>query len=855
MAALQILSQECLDCHTGPDAEAGLDLAALFASSEIGKASSESWVGLEQVDVWVRIHDRVEKGEMPPGGELDSGLRAEVVKPLFDELVRVDRDIVERQGRATWRRMNRFEYENSVRELLDAPWLQLASILPADGEKHYFNKLSDALDVSHVNMARYLQAADYALREVMKYERLHSRAATIETHPKATRFYAREQSSFSGRVHYSPFNRSPERATFPLLDYDADLPVLNDPEHPFTVGEADPALREREAFGVVASSYEPIEVRFSSFKAPAAGRYTLRFKGYTFWVQGEDKRWWRPHRERTSRGRRSEPVTIYSVSPPRQLRRIGEFDFNAEPNVQELSVWLLAGESIQPDAVRLFRSRPPNWHNPLATKEGMPGVAFNWMEVEGPILEERETTLFPTQPMKHTDKRNTVTADETIALAEPRIAALVRRAFRISGDINGQQERREVQRYLQVFEAAMREGMKFEDALISSYSAILCSPLFLCFEESPGQLTSARLADRLGLFLWNSLPTQAIAGRVADLDFTSDAGTPPKLRPSAPFNLLIDEMLEDSRSEQFINAFLDYWLDLRKINDTSPDEFMYPDYYLDDSLVDAALLETRMFVAELIRSNLPIRNLIDSDFTFANERLAKHYDFSESEGAELRRVEIPKDSPRGGLLTQASILKVTANGATTSPVIRGAWINERLLGILTPPPPASVPAIEPDTRGATTIREQLAKHQADESCAVCHRQIDPPGFALESFDVAGGYRQRYRSMTEVGEPLPGFGKNGQPFTFRSGPEVDASGRMPDGREFANIHEFKRLLLADERQIARNFLSKLVTYATGAAPRLSDRPEIESILDRTSQDGYPVRTLIAEVANSRMFLHK
>lgn len=857
-----ILRENCLDCHSGSGHEGNLDLGVLLsradpttpdskvegqeavdgAAKPLVSSGFSTAIQPSNLDVWIKIHDRIERGEMPPDGGLAVETRHAVLTPLAQHLVQVDRRVVAATGRATWRRMNRFEYENSLRSLLNAPWLQLASILPADGEVHFFNKPSEALDISHVNMARYLQAADYALREVREYQRLARQKPRLT---KTVRYYAREQSSFAGRVHYNEFNRSPERATFPLLDYTADLDVLRDPKTPFTVGKSNPEQREREAFGVVASSYEPIEPRFSEFTAEAAGRYKLRFKGYTFWAGGEDQRWWRADRERVSKGRRSEPVTIYSERPPRQLRRLGEFDFQVEPSVQELDVWLLKGESIQPDAVRLFRSRPPNWHNPLAEPDGVPGVAFNWLEVEGPLFdEEREFNLFGSEHDLDLESDRS----EVLVVATDLISKFVARAYRVE---DAALIARDAKAFVPVFETALKQGMSFEDALISAYSAVLCSPNYLCFAEQPGHLTEKALQDRLSLFLWNSLSTEVTRRHWEDTSSDHKAENP----SSHEIHQRVKEMLQAPQADQFVSAFLDYWLDLRKISDTSPDEFIYPDYYLDDSLFDAALQETRLFFKETLRENLPIKVLIDSDFTFANERLAKHYGFPAFEGALLRKVSIPEGSPRGGLLTQASILKVTANGTTTSPVLRGAWINERILGTHIPPPPPSVPAIEPDTRGATTIREQLEKHKADESCAGCHRQIDPPGFALESFDVVGGYREFYRSMSDEGEALQGFGKNGQPFTFRRGPDVDASGALPDGRTFSNIQEFKQLLLEDQRQIARNFVAKLVTYATGASPRFSDRAEIEAILDSTAAEGYRIRTLIAEVASSRMFLNK
>jgi hypothetical protein len=324
--------------------------------------------------------------------------------------------------------------------------------------------------------------------------------------------------------------------------------------------------------------------------------------------------------------------------------------------------------------------------------------------------------------------------------------------------------------------------------------------------------------------------------------------TPATLRAEAK------RLLDHPRSRDFVNAFLDYWLDLRKLTDNTPDQTLYPESYLDDLLMESALAETQLFIAKLIRENLPIANLVDSRFAILNSKLAQHYGLPPVAGVHMREVELPAGSVRGGLLTQASVLTVTANGTTTSPVLRGVWILERILGDPPPPPPPGVGAVEPDTRGATTIREQLDKHRADASCAACHRKIDPPGFALESFDVVGAARDRYRS-TEEGERVTGFGKNGWAFEFRLGKLVDASGVMPTGESFRNVTEFKRLLLQDRRQIARNLARHLVTYATGAPPGFADRPEIERILDAAERDGNGMRSLIYRVIESRLFTSK
>ena len=202
-------------------------------------------------------------------------------------------------------------------------------------------------------------------------------------------------------------------------------------------------------------------------------------------------------------------------------------------------------------------------------------------------------------------------------------------------------------------------------------------------------------------------------------------------------------------------------------------------------------------------------------------------------------------------MTQASVLKVTANGTTTSPVLRGAWIMERILGQKPPPPPPSVPAVEPDIRGAFTIRQQLDKHRTLETCAACHTKIDPPGFALENFDVMGGWRERYRAMGD-GVPEKGLAKSGQKFAFHLALPVDATGEMPDGRKFTDIREFKRLLLADEHVVPRNLARQLTVYATGASVRFSDRAQIEQVLERAKPSHYSVRSLVHEVVQSELF---
>jgi hypothetical protein len=843
------LEKNCFECHDTDTKKAGLDLSELkFDLSQPTNFSK-----------WVTVYDRVSNGEMPPKKkarpepkELES-----FAETLSSSLITAEQKRIEQEGRSTQRRLNRYEYENALRDLLHAPWLLIRDSLPEDGERFRFNKIGDALDVSHVQMARYLSAADYALRQAMA-----TSAEQPET--KTTRYYARDQRSFTGPMKFSVFNTAPERATFPVLGTKGQ-PAVRRGEAPITVGSDKPEERELEGVGVVASAYEPIEPKFNNFRAPVAGHYRLRISALTVWVGPETNKWFIPNLDDISPGRRPEPVTIYSETPPTLLRWLGKFDATPEPSVHELDVWLLAGETIRPDAGRLFRSRPgpSRWQNPLAEKDGQPGVVFRWLEVEGPIYDEWPTAghklLFGDLPMQNKPALAEKSSGETNrfgrrrfvgppgvevvsknpkADAERLLANFVEHAYR---QPMGEKEKK---RFLPVIDDALKKGNSFTDSMLAGYTAVLCSPEFLCLQEKPGRLDDYAIASRLSFFLWNSAPDDELFSKAA-------AG---KLHEPDVLRVETERLLNSANSRRFVNAFLDYWLDLRKLLANAPDADLYPEYYLDDLLAESALEETQLFFVELMKNDLPSRNIISSDFAMLNERLAAHYGLPPVDGVAVRKVALPKDSPRGGLLTQASILKVTANGTTTSPVVRGAWIMERILGRPIPPPPASVQAIDPDIRGAVTVRQQLEKHRTQESCAVCHSKMDPPGFALENFDVLGGWRERYRAVGE-GTPEKGLAKSGQKFVFHYSLPVDAAGELPDGRKFNDIREFKQLLLNDDRQVARNLTRQLAVYATGAPVGFKDRTEVERILDRASSSHFGVRSLIHELVQSDLFLYK
>ena len=304
--------------------------------------------------------------------------------------------------------------------------------------------------------------------------------------------------------------------------------------------------------------------------------------------------------------------------------------------------------------------------------------------------------------------------------------------------------------------------------------------------------------------------------------------------------------------QRFVNDFADSWLDLRSIEFTNPDETLFPEFdrYLQHSMVD----ETRAYLRELILENRSIDHLVKSDFAMLNWRLAKHYGIEGIDSATVQKVTLPDGSPRGGILSQASILKVSANGTNTSPVLRGVWINERILGKYPAPPPPGIPGVEPDIRGAETLRELLAKHRNSETCQACHEMIDPPGFALESFDPIGGWRDRFRSLGE-GEKPAERNVGSKRINYKIGAPVDASGQLQDGRAFADYLAFRDLIAGERDLLAKAFLTKLLTFSTGREMGFSDRPEINELVRKSAEQGYGIRDLVLLTVNSQIFRHK
>jgi mono/diheme cytochrome c family protein len=564
-----------------------------------------------------------------------------------------------------------------------------------------------------------------------------------------------------------------------------------------------------------------IRVTMWNFRSHVRGKYRFRICGYGFQSEGKSVAF------RVTAGTLKEVTEEHLIdyfAVPADTPTVVEFTEQLEP---ENRIRILAeGLPALPPAVEKIG----------ADKYTGPGLVIQWVDVEGPILESwppksHKAIFGDLERMQVSPERYEVVSEQPMVDAEAILRKFARRAFRRHVDDD------DIKPFLARVKSKLDQGYSFEQAMRVGLKGILVSPDFLFLRERGPKLDDFELANRLSYFLWSSMPDEEL--------FQIAAAN--KLHEPEVLAEQVERLLRDPKAKAFNTNFTGQWLGLRAIDATMPDGTLYPEY--DDILKTSMLKETSMFFDEVLKNDLPLTNFVSSDFTFLNARLAKHYGIAGIEGMEMRKVPLPADSHRGGLLTMGSILKVTANGTTTSPIIRGAWVLERILGTPPPKPPEDVEAIEPDIRGATTIRQQMAKHRNVESCASCHRKIDPPGFALESFDVIGGWREHYRA---TGEPRE---VNGRRVRFWDGPAVDPSDALPDGRAFRNIDEYKKLILEDKDQLARNLAEKLLAYGTGASPTHADKSQIEWIVSRVRDKNYGFKSLIHEIVQSEAFQSK
>ena len=770
--ARPFLAKHCQTCHEGTKPKGNFRLDRLTQDFS-DKANRERWQA---------VVDQVKSGTMPP---------REKPRPLEQDVRAVSNWISGRvekgaaasnaaQGRVVLRRLNKAEYENTIRDLLSVE-VDLKDLLPPDTATNGFDNNAEALHVSSFLMEQYLESADRVLD------------AAIVNGPQPwmikKRFDIKDEKSV--------------KAKGSVYRYEEDAVAI---------------------FSSWVSAN--IQVTLWNFRTHFRGNYRFRISAYAIQSQ--------------------KPVTFHmtagTLTAVTEERIVGYHDVPpGKPTVIEFV------EKLEPkNCVRVVVDGlgviPPVIEKAGAENYKGPGLAIQWVDIEGPLHDTWPPTshrrIFgnlnqaPT-PTPEDRSRREVVSKEPLADAERLLRQFMRRAYRRTVTDE------DVKPILARVKAKLDAKTSFEQAMRVGLKAVLVSPSFLFLREKPGKLDDFALASRLSYFLWSSMPDE-------ELLTLADQG---KLNNPETLRKQVERMLKDPKAASFTENFAGQWLGLGNIDATAPDPTLYPEY--DDILKVAMVKETLLFFDEVLKNDLNLTNFVASDFTMLNGRLARHYGIPDVTGQEFRKVTLPKDSHRGGVLTMASVMKVTANGTTTSPILRGAWVLDRILGTPPPKPTVDVEAVEPDIRGAKTIREQLAKHREKAECAGCHAKIDPPGFALESFDVIGGWRENYRSVGKGDE----VNLNGRKMRYLKGLPVDAADVTPDGQKFKNIDEYKQLLLKDKDHLARALAEKLLSYATGATPAKSDQAEIDAIVGKIKAKDYGLRTLVHEIVQSKVFQTK
>ena len=790
------LKAHCVECHGPVTKKAGLSLHDL--KPDFGDKDAARH--------WVSVLDKLVSGQMPPPKQerptpqelqtvttwLRTGLHAASLAKQQSE------------GRVVLRRLNRIEYETTLRDLL-ATSIDVKDLLPEDASAAGFDNVSTALEVSSVHLLRYQEAAEKALRSV-----LPTRAPQ---EPKKIRQTGKQI------VQQSRFLKE-------LVGKSAFL-------------DGDTLVQFSRTYDYIPTCAPP---------APVAGRYKVRASVKARGTAGKPLPLLLVCRDLY--GREDKDVRGVVDVPTDKSRLIeGEYDLRRNEVIHFLG-WTLPKEN---EFAKIRKGAK------LDTFAG-PGIEIEWIEIEGPFdvspsvgyqrlfgdLTSRPAEGKPAQGKK----RGAILDPLTIVSAKPRedserlMRAFLPKAFRRPVEEKLQQY------YVKIVQDGLEQKMPFAEAMLLGYTAALCSPHFLYliepadFAHKNMTLDDYAIASRLSYFLWSSPPDAELIDLAAKKELAK-----PSVRGAQ-----VERLLKDPKAQRFTANFAGQWLDLRQINATTPDPQLYAEF--DDFLFWSMPRETEMFFEEILAKDLSLTEFVDSDWSYLNQRLAQHYGIKDVFGGEMRKVKLPAGCHRGGVLTQAAIMKVTADGTRTSPILRGKWVLDKIVGQPPSPPPPGTPAIDPDIRGATTIRQQLDKHRHTAACAACHKHIDPPGFALENFDVIGGWRDYYRAP----RPLrPGAGQvalaNYPGRRIYQGLDVEKGGELPDGRKFTNIDEYKQLLLSDKDQLARNLAQKLLIYSTGADIQFADREVVEQLVARSRERNYGFRSLIHEVVQSRVFLSK
>ena len=818
--------QHCYRCH-GQETQKGdrrLDRLPLIMA-----ADSDAATLLEEA------LDAINRGDMPPAKKGISRPPASETKQVVSLITAYLTGLANaKSSQATvMRRLNRFEYVNTMCDLLGLgrEFFDFTSDFPIDAIEHGFDNNGEALTLSDHQLQRYLEVAVKALDAASFFDVAEPRS---------------QNWSYSGK----DFNavQSYERApvTWRLI-------VDNDY---LEIGHGQPSERH--------PNFVPAFVKRGG--APADGWYTIKvtaaaanrldhgydhdeFKRFTdqrlkmaLWIapnaallgkNAADQRqllkvWDLPDdhaKDFSYRAWLNEGAIPFiswtnGVSSKGNIRRVAE---KHHPEViRATTTQLDAAKLGNPEAQALVTKLAKNANNKLLSQvyQG-PRVRVWKMDIQGPQFQQ-----WPPASHRLVFGNQTDASKVDIGQCVSKIAS---RAFRRPVSDS------KVQHYTKFIRDRIKGGDSHANAIKLGLAAILTSPRFLYLDEgndeTGSELTPYELATRLSYFLWSSMPDDELIAAAESGELVTREGMSNQV--DRMLSIMSGKSLTNLKSDAFVEHFTDTWLRINTLGSMPPDPKAFESYYR-DRLGDLFKQETRLYFGDLLKTNGSIVRLLDSEYTFVNDALAAHYRIDNIHGEQFRKVTLLPKHRRGGLLGQGSILTLSANGVETSPVVRGIWVLENILGTPPPPPPPDVPAIEPDTRGTTTIREQLDKHRTVAACADCHQKIDPAGFALEFYDPIGGLRTRYPSRR------------------KDGPLIDGSGQLPTGEAFDDERGLKRILVARKDRFATALTEKLMTYATGRNMTFRDQPEIQRIADTLKTSGYGLKNLILQVTSSDTF---
>jgi len=790
------LKKHCIRCHGSKEQSADRRFDTL--SGQIRT--------IDDLERYQEIVDQLNLQNMPPEDEVQptDESRAKFIAHLTQEIATAHSVLNTSGGHSVLRRLNSWEYRQTIGDLLgiNVDVWDPAEDFPAEVTVEGFDNNGAGLVTSGILMKHYFGAAEEAIR----------RATQFGDRPPSERYTQQSPFYFSGKTANDlPKLFKPDRFRFI-----PDTPYTDLYGRHYRGGHIGflPLLRQG---GVAHSGIYTIRVR-----AAAVGRVHDYGKALGDFRNGDPL-----VMELASVDRRGSVESTGNVSKMTSLARV-ELT-NEEPQWFEWDVYMEAG--YEPEVrfrngplaakrmVRLLTTMAadkPEFKPFIGMKAGTtkangvlkaykgPRLRVWEIQVAGPHVE-----IWP--PAGHHALYGDLAPHELNATTiAQRLQAFAEKAFR-RPPVEG-----ELQPIQQLVASKLNAGVEPLHALQLGCQAILCSPGFLYLNLGAGELDEVALASRLSYFLWSSPPDEtllklAMAGQLR-----------------SGLSAQVTRMLADSRSDRFVSHFVRRWLDLDNIGTMPPSEDFLA--YYRDNLETAMRAETETFFRYVLDNNLSPREFLDADYSFLNRELALHYGIEGVQGNELQRVSL-KGSRRGGLLGHGAFLTASANGVDTSPVVRGIYVLEKLLGYTPPPPPPDVPAIEPDIRGAVTIREQLEKHREIATCAECHRKIDPLGFALENFDPIGGWRDKYEAKTPI----------------------DSAGKLPGGDSFETISEFRKLLADREDQFTHCLTGKLMTYALGRQIEIGDRPAIDQVLSEFEKASGGLRDLIRLIVLSESFL--